>query len=247
MKPIKKETIETWNEELSHLNPQEIINWTVKTFPKDLSLACSLSAEDTVLLHTLNGELSSNLSHNICAFVLDTGRLHEKSYEVLDSCRVRYKHIPIHIYFPNHEKVEKLTREKGMYSFYTSLENRKECCFIRKIEPLQRALKGRQAWITGLRKEQSITRSDHKIVELDSIAGTQERIIKINPLLNCSWEYVLDFANKNKVPIHPLHAKAYPSIGCEPCTRAVQEGESLRAGRWWWENASSKECGLHVK
>ena len=245
---ISEKDIIELNKQFENSPPQEIVKWAVQSFSNQLSLACSLSGEDTTLLYILDEEIAKEkLKENTPnAFVLDTGRLHEKSYELLDVCRNRYA-VPIDIYFPQYQAVEKLVKEKGLYSFYNSLENRKECCFIRKIEPLHRALKNKKAWITGLRKEQSETRSNFSIIELDTIPSTSNSILKINPLLNWSWEMILDFSKKNKLPIHSLHKEAYPSIGCEPCTRAVKEGESLRSGRWWWEDASTKECGLHIK
>ena len=176
---------------------------------------------------------------NIRVFTLDTGRLFQETYELMDSTKTKYKK-EFETYFPNTARVEALVKEKGFNSFYFSVENRKECCFIRKIEPLKRALAGAEIWITGLRSEQSENRADMKIVEWDE----GNKVIKFNPLIHWTYEQVLDYLKVNRVPDNPLHRKGFISIGCLPCTRAIQEGENPRAGRWSWE-ASQKECGLH--
>ena len=154
----------------------------------------------------------------------------------------RYK-INIDVYFPIAEKIQKMVNEKGINLFYDSVENRKECCFIRKIEPLQRAFKGLDAWICGLRRDQSVTRQDMKLVEWDD----NNKLIKINPLIDWSEEHLWDYIKENNVPYNKLHDKGFPSIGCQPCTRAIEKGEDVRAGRWWWENPETKECGLHKR
>ena len=241
---ISLEKLKEWNTYFAQKKTEEFLEWVLETYQDKVALACSLSAEDTVLLHIL-----ASIDKNARVFVLDTGRLHEETYETLESCRSRYG-LKIELYFPKNSAVEELVKNKGSYSFYESLENRKECCSIRKIEPLGRALQGLEAWISGLRREQSITRAEMQMLELDpkeTSQGETKTLLKLNPLLHWSWKEVLDFAKKNKVPLHPLHAKGYPSIGCAPCTRAVQKGEDLRSGRWWWEDSQSKECGLHIK
>lgn len=176
---------------------------------------------------------------NIKVFTLDTGRLFQETYELMDTTKNKYGK-EFETYFPNTAKVEALVKEKGFNSFYYSVENRKECCGIRKIEPLKRALAGAEIWITGLRSEQSENRSDMEIVEWDA----NNNVIKFNPLIHWTYEDVLAYLKENRVPDSPLHRKGFISIGCAPCTRAIQEGEHPRAGRWWWE-ASQKECGLH--
>jgi len=176
---------------------------------------------------------------DIKIFTLDTGRLFQETYDVLDLTQKKYD-VSIHAFFPQTAAVEKLITEKGPNSFYDSVENRKECCRIRKIEPLKRALSGASVWITGVRAEQSENRGAMKLVEWDE----PHQVIKYNPLLSWTEKEVLDFIEVNKVPVNTLHKKGYPSIGCAPCTRAIMPGEDLRAGRWWWES-SSKECGLH--
>jgi phosphoadenosine phosphosulfate reductase len=171
---------------------------------------------------------------------LDTGRLFEETYKVMRSTREKYSK-PVRVYFPPRKDVERLMTEKGPFSFYESIENRKECCYIRKVMPLKRALKGKKIWITGLRTSQSETRQALHEFEWDD----GNNIIKFNPLLDWSLEQVKEYIKKNNVPYNVLHDKGFVSIGCEPCTRAIKEGEDFRAGRWWWEHNSGKECGLH--
>jgi phosphoadenosine phosphosulfate reductase len=174
-------------------------------------------------------------------FALDTGRLNEETYEVADLLTERYG-IKIEWFFPDQGAVETLLSEKGPFSFRTSLENRQECCHIRKVEPLGRALKGLAGWITGLRREQSVARSTLAPLEIDTVNGG---ILKINPLLDWIESQVWEYANSRRLPVNRLHKEGYPSIGCAPCTRPVAPGEHPRAGRWWWENPEHKECGLH--
>lgn len=176
----------------------------------------------------------------IKVITLDTGRLFEETYKVYRSTLEKYGK-PIKAYFPPTEKVEQLLVEKGPFSFYESLENRKECCFIRKVIPLKRALADNEIWITGLRASQSENRNDLHEFEWDE--GNQ--IIKFNPLLDWSLEQTIDYVKENNVPYNVLHDRGFVSIGCEPCTRAIRPGEDFRAGRWWWEQNSGKECGLH--
>ncbi len=185
----------------------------------------------------------STIKKEVVIFTLDTGRLPEETYEVMDRIRQRYG-VRITSYFPDKAAVEKLEREKGFYSFRESVENRKECCGIRKVEPLNRALAGLDAWITGLRRDQAVTRTDLPKVELDA---AHRNIVKVNPIAEWTTEQVWAHIRAKNVPYNKLHDKNYPSIGCAPCTRAVKPGEDIRAGRWWWESPEHKECGLHVK
>ena len=226
------------NQRFAKSAPAEILEWAIQTYGEQLRLACSLSVEDTTLLH-----IAARISKKVRVFVLDTGRLHEKSYELLERCRQKYK-LMIECYFPNTQKAQELVTKKGLYSFYESVAQRKECCSIRKVEPLQRALSGASAWVTGQRREQSAMRAKTPLIEVDRL---HDGILKINPLANWSWQQVLNFASENQVPVHPLHHAGYPSIGCEPCTRAIAKGEDLRAGRWWWEAMDKKECGMHAQ
>ena len=219
---------------LSELNTLEGLSWLGAHFGAAAKFSSALGIEDQVITHLIARQ---NLAIEI--FTLDTGRLFQETYDLLDLTRSKYK-INIKTYFPNDTKVEKLLSEKGPNSFYNSIENRKECCFIRKVEPLKRALEETAIWITGIRAEQSTNRGQMELVEWDD----QQKVIKYNPLLNWSEQEVLKFVAENKVPVNTLHKKGFPSIGCAPCTRAIAEGEDPRAGRWWWE-ATSKECGLH--
>ncbi len=173
-------------------------------------------------------------------FTLDTGRLFQETYELIDRTRARYN-TEIAVYYPETSVVEQLTKSKGFNSFYESVENRKECCFVRKIEPLKRALKGSEVWVTGLRAEQSENRQDMPIWEWDEA----NKVYKYNPLIDWSYDDVLNYLTAHKIPDNPLHRKGFVSIGCAPCTRAITPEEHPRAGRWWWE-ASQKECGLHA-
>ncbi len=202
---------------------------------KNVVFSTSFGQEDQVITDAI---FRNNLK--IRVFTLDTGRLFQESYELMDATKTKYNK-EFETYFPNTSRVEVLVKQKGFNSFYFSVENRKECCFIRKIEPLKRALLGAEIWITGLRAEQSENRADMKIVEWDE----GNKVIKFNPLIHWTYEQVLDYLRLNRVPDNPLHRKGFISIGCQPCTRAIQAGENPRAGRWWWEE-SQKECGLHT-
>lgn len=200
------------------------------------ALACSFSAEDIVVLDLLQA-----MESPVRVFALDTGRLPEETFEVAEEARRRYG-VEIEWHHPDRSTVENLMREEGPFSFRDSLAARHECCRIRKVEPLRRALAGRAGWITGLRREQSITRAGLAPIELDEPHGG---IVKINPLLEWSWDEVWEYTEEHGLPVNRLHREGYPSIGCAPCTRAVSRGEHPRAGRWWWESPEHKECGLH--
>lgn len=206
----------------------------INTWSDSIVFSTSFGKEDQVITHVL-----ANSKNQIGIFTLDTGRLFEETYEVFHRTINKYK-IKIDTFYPDQNSVQKLVTEKGPYSFYDSVENRKECCFVRKIEPLKRAIKGKEIWITGLRKEQSENRADMKMVEWDEA----NQIMKVHPLFDWTEKQVDAFNDSNNVPVNALHKKGFPSIGCSPCTRAVEAGEDFRAGRWWWE-ASKKECGLH--
>jgi phosphoadenosine phosphosulfate reductase len=223
-----------------HLPPgaeaRDVLRAGIEAAGGPVALACSFSAEDIVVL-----DLLQEVAPGARVFALDTGRLNEETYQVAETVRQRYG-LSIDWYFPRREEVEKLEREKGLYSFRETLTDRHECCGIRKVEPLGRALSGLSGWITGLRREQSVTRTDMAFVEVDHAHGG---ILKINPLLEWSWEKVLAYVDGKRLPLNRLHLAGYPSIGCAPCTRAVEPGEHPRAGRWWWENPEHKECGLH--
>lgn len=218
--------------------PQEVLAWAFHTFGDRVALASSFGAEDVVLI-----DMMIQLNPKARIFTLDTGRLNQETYEVMDAVRQKYR-CSIQVMFPNTEKVETLVRTKGFNLFYESIENRKECCGVRKVEPLNRALAELDAWITGLRRQQSVTRTDMKKIEIDA---PHHHMVKLNPLIDWTHDQVWDYIRKNHVPANKLHDQGYPSIGCEPCTRAVKPGEDERAGRWWWESPEHKECGLHVQ
>lgn len=215
---------------------ESTLKWALAEYGCRISLACSFGAEDVVLLDSL-----MKLDPSTRVFVLDTGRLHEETYELMDRCRTRYG-IEFEVYSPDTKHLEELLRVKGPNPFFKSIENRKECCSIRKVEPLRRALQGQRAWITGLRREQAVTRFGLSKLELDLEHGG---ITKLNPLVDWTEAQVWEYIRANDVPYNVLHDQGFPSIGCAPCTRAVKPGEDIRAGRWWWESPEQKECGLH--
>lgn len=203
-----------------------------------VSLACSFSPEDVAII-----EIAHNAGIKLGVFAIDTGRLHEETYKVAEALVERYR-LTIDWYFPKHEDVEQMERAKGLFSFRESLENRHECCHIRKVEPLSRALSGLKGWVTGMRREQGVTRTELQAIEQDELhAG----IFKINPLIDWTEDQLLAYTAEYKLPRNRLLDQGYRSIGCAPCTRAVKPGEDARAGRWWWENPEHKECGLHRK
>ena len=204
-------------------------------FPNKVVFSSSLSYEDQVITYLI---FSNNLPIDV--FTIDTGRLYNETYSVLKSTLERYKK-SIKVFYPQTTAIEKLVTEKGPVSFYESVENRKECCFIRKVEPLQRALNGYKIWITGIRAEQSKEREDMPAVEWDEA----NKIIKFHPILSWTLNEVKQYIAKHNIPYNPLHDRGFVSIGCAPCTRAVKDGEDFRAGRWWWEENNKKECGLH--
>ncbi|WP_418181188.1 phosphoadenylyl-sulfate reductase [Aliarcobacter lanthieri] len=222
--------------EIKDKKTEEVVSYFVKNF-KNTALSSSLAAEDQVLTDIL-----LKIDKNVSIFTLDTGRLHPETYDVMDATNLKYG-IKIDVFFPKFEKVQELYQTQGINGHYESIENRKNCCNIRKLEPLKRALDGVEVWITGLRSSQSITRADMPLVEWDS----NFKVIKVNPLINWKEEDVWNYIKINKVPYNKLHDKGFPSIGCAPCTRAIKDGEDIRAGRWWWENPEHKECGLHKK
>jgi phosphoadenosine phosphosulfate reductase len=224
------------SKDLETKSAEELIQWAMDKYGLKAGLACSFGMEDMVLI-----DMISKLKDPITIFTLDTGRLHEETYEIMERVQLHYG-LEIKTYFPDSEQVEKMVRGKGFFSFKESIENRKECCMIRKIGPLNRALSELDAWVTGLRRDQAVTRTDTpKVIE----DVDHPPLIKINPLADYSQEQLESYIEKHKVPVNALHKKNYPSIGCAPCTRAIEPGEDIRAGRWWWENPEHKECGLH--
>lgn len=224
----------------SPADPTEVLRAGLTAAGGPVGLACSFSIEDVVLIDLL---CASGLHKEFDAqvFALDTGRLHEETYEVAEALRARYD-LAIAWYFPELVAVERLLREKGPFSFRNSLEDRHACCDVRKVAPLQRALHGKAGWITGQRREQAVTRSSLVPLERDHAHGG---IVKINPLCDFSEQKVWAYADARALPRSRLYAQGYPSIGCAPCTRPVPPGEPARSGRWWWESPEHKECGLH--
>ena len=221
---------------LAGAEPAAILRWGIERFGRGLAIASSFSIEDCVAI-----DIAHKIDPAVRVFALDTGRLPEETYMTAERVRAKYG-TEIEWQFPDREAVERLERTKGLYSFRDSLDERHECCGIRKVVPLGRALAGLDAWVTGLRREQSVTRTETPEVELDAEHGG---LAKLNPIIAWTTEQVRAYANEHRVPIHPLHDRGYPSIGCAPCTRAVAIGEHPRSGRWWWENPENKECGLH--
>ncbi len=217
-------------------DPRAILEKALSKWHPRIALASSFSLEDAIVTHML-----MDIRKDAVVFALDTGRLNPETYECAEALRRRYG-LKIEWYFPERVAVEDLERNKGLFSFRDSIENRKECCGIRKVEPLRRALSGLDAWITGLRREQSVTRTELRAVEVDHANGG---MYKVNPLSEWTLEQLWDFAHKHRIPYNRLYDQGYTSIGCAPCTRAIQPGEDQRAGRWWWENPEHKECGLH--
>jgi phosphoadenosine phosphosulfate reductase len=203
-----------------------------------VSLACSFSMEDVAII-----DIAHSAGFPLGVFAIDTGRLNEETYEVAEALVERYR-LKIDWYFPRHDEIEQLERAEGLFSFRESLEKRHHCCAIRKVEPLSRALKGLSGWVTGMRRDQSVTRGELAAIELDVANGG---ILKINPLLTWSEKQVIDYTEEQHLPKNRLYDQGYRSIGCAPCTRAIGPWDHVREGRWWWENPDQKECGLHRK
>lgn len=230
-------TLNSLAAELSGLNEVDALRRLAALFPGQVVFSTSLGYEDQVIT-----DLIATNDIPIRLFTLDTGRMFGETYSVWNKTLSRYG-LTIDTMFPKQADVEGLLTEKGPYSMYESVDNRKECCFIRKVEPLNRALRDQKIWITGIRAEQSNNRHDMTQLEWDEA----HQLYKFHPLMNWSFDDVKAYVNDNNVPYNPLHDKGFVSIGCQPCTRAVQPGEDFRAGRWWWEENSKKECGLHGK
>jgi phosphoadenosine phosphosulfate reductase len=224
-----------WAKLLAGKTPQEGLQLLSDKWGDRAVFSTSFGMEDQVLTHMIH-----EAGLHVALITLDTGRLFPETYSVWSRTLERYK-LHIRSYAPDMQRLEDLVSAKGPNSFYNSVENRKECCHIRKVEPLTRALAGKAIWVTGLRAEQSENRSGLQVVEWDNARN----ILKYNPLLNWTWDQVREYVNTHNVPYNALHDKGFPSIGCGPCTRAVKEGEHPRSGRWWWEDNSKQECGIH--
>lgn len=233
----EKYDVEKLNAGLGSKSPQEVLEWGLQEFHPRIAFAWS-GAEDVAIL-----DMMLKIQPKARVFTLDTGRLNPETYEVMDRVREKYG-IQVEVLFPDAARVEEMSLNKGLNLFYHSVESRKLCCNIRKVQPLKRMLSSLDAWITGLRRDQAATRTVAKAIETDQAFGG---IIKLNPLASWTHEDVWNYIREKDVPYNKLHDQSYPSIGCAPCTRPVQPGEDIRAGRWWWETADGKECGLHVK
>jgi phosphoadenosine phosphosulfate reductase len=227
--------IESLNRQLEDQPAEVVLEHFIKNFKSSLGFSTSLGLEDQVITRMI-----AQIDPSVYIFTLDTGRLFPETYDLLDLTQIRYK-VKIKVFFPDNGKVEEMVERKGINLFYDSIENRKLCCNIRKIEPLRRAMGSVDFWISGLRREQSVTRESLSLLEWDALNGK----IKINPLIDWNSEDVWSYIRQHHIPYNPLHDKGFPSIGCQPCTRAIEPGENVRAGRWWWEHPESRECGLH--
>ena len=232
---MKQEEIKALNKRFSKSGVEEVLDYFLSEFKGRIALSSSLGAEDQVLT-----DMVVRIDPEVKIFTLDTGRMFPENYELIDKTNKAYD-LNMEICFPDYVEVEEMVNKKGINLFYESMENRKMCCHIRKIEPLKRALRDLDIWICGLRSDQSVTRIDTHLLEWDEPNG----LLKLNPLVNWTHEQVWEYIREKKVPYNKLHDKGFLSIGCQPCTRALQSGEDVRAGRWWWEKPESKECGLH--
>jgi len=235
MSKFTAEQIDKLNNDLK--TPQEVLKWAIDNLHPKIAMASSFGAEDAAVI-----DMMMKINPKARIFTLDTGRLNQETYDVMDEIRGKYN-INIEVMFPDQSEVEQMVRVNGMNLFYQSMGNRKLCCGIRKVHPLNKMLATLDGWITGLRNDQTQNRAGAKKIEIDD---QHNGMIKINPIIDWSWEQTWDYIKTNNIPYNKLHDKGYPSIGCEPCTRAIKPGEPLRAGRWWWETDPEKECGLHA-
>jgi len=217
--------------------PQDTLKWALDTLHPRVAKASSFGAEDSVII-----DMMVKINPKARFFTLDTGRLNPETYTIMDDLSKKYN-IKFEVMFPDANEVEEMVTAKGINLFYDSVENRHLCCGIRKVHPLRKMLANLDGWITGIRHDQTSIRKNSSMLEFDE---KYNGIVKINPLIDWTWDQVWDYIKKNNVPYHKLLDKEYPSIGCEPCTRAIKPGEDLRAGRWWWESNEHKECGLHM-
>ncbi len=235
-KSFNSEQVEELNQKFENSSAQEILEWTTYLHPR-IALASSFQSQGVVLI-----DMMLKINKKARIFTLDTGRLNEETYEVMDAIQSKYG-ANIEIIFPDKNEVEEMVREHGPNLFYKGKDNRFLCCDIRKVRPLKNYLPNLDAWITSIRRDQTQNRSEAKKFEIDELHGG---ILKINPLVDWSSKEIWEYIKENNVPYNKLHDMGYPSIGCAPCTRPVKDGEDPRSGRWWWENDSDKECGLHV-
>jgi phosphoadenosine phosphosulfate reductase len=221
------------------LGPQELLTWGIKKFAPKIALSCSFGAPEGLVLL----DMMHRIDPASRVFVLDTGRLPQATHDLIDRVRDRYDKT-VEVIFPSAEDVQAMVRAKGMNLFYESVENRQLCCRIRKVEPLRRYLAGLDAWVAGLRRDQGVTREETPKLQLDKVNGG---IVKLNPIADWTHAQVLEYVRVHDVPTNRLHAQGYPSVGCDPCSRAIAPGDDPRAGRWWWEHPETRECGIHVE
>lgn len=233
---FSEEDVKSLNREFEQSSPEDILAWASSNLGRSVALATSFQVQGMVLV-----DMFAKTDPGARIFTLDTGRLHSHTYDVMDRTREKYG-ISIEVLFPDTAQVEEMVRDRGVNLFYKSVANRRLCCQVRKTNPLNGYLKTLDAWITSIRADQTEQRSDSSRFEVDYLHG---KMLKINPILDWTVDQVWDYIRKNDVPYNKLHDMGYPSIGCAPCTRAVEEGEDPRAGRWWWEQGSDKECGIH--
>ncbi len=220
-------------------SPQEILTWGLENFADQIALSCSFGAPEGLVLL----DMMHRIDPASRVFVLDTGRLPQATYDLIDRVRDRYAQT-VEVIFPDADRVQSMVRDNGLNLFYESVEKRELCCRVRKVEPLNRFLSGLDAWVTGLRRDQTSARAKTAKIEIDRAhAG----IVKLNPIADWSLEQVSDYVRENEVPTNRLHAEGYPSVGCDPCSRAIGPDDDLRSGRWWWENSGLKECGIHLE
>lgn len=223
--------------EAEALGPQEILTWAIKNFHPRIALSCSFGAPEGMAVL----DMMHRIEPAARVFVLDTGRLPQATYDLIDRVRDRYDK-QVEIVFPRAEDVQDMVRTHGMNLFYESIGNRQLCCRIRKVEPLRRKLAELDAWVTGLRRDQGVTRTETPKIEIDT---ANRGVVKFNPIADWTHDQVLAYVRAHNVPTNRLHREGYPSVGCDPCSRAIAAGEDARAGRWWWENPETRECGIH--
>jgi thioredoxin-dependent adenylylsulfate APS reductase len=224
--------------EADSLSPQEILTWSLKNFQPRIALSCSFGAPEGLVLL----DMMHRIDPAARVFVIDTGRLPQETHDLIDRVRERYDK-PVEVVFPRSDDVESMLRDHGTNLFYESIERRQLCCRIRKVEPLSRVLSDLDAWVTGLRRDQNVTRHNTPKVQIDYVHGG---IVKVNPIADWSRDQVESYVAAFDVPTNRLHAQGYPSVGCAPCSRAVAPGADPRSGRWWWEQAETRECGIHI-
>lgn len=233
---FSEEDVKNLNREFERSSPEDILAWASANLGRSVALATSFQVQGMVLV-----DMFAKANPEARIFTLDTGRLHSHTYDAMEKTREKYG-INIEVLFPDRDEVEEMVTSRGVNLFYKSVENRRLCCQVRKTNPLNGYLKTLDAWITSIRADQTAQRAESSKFEIDYLHG---RMLKINPMLDWTTEQVWEYVRKNDVPYNKLHDMGYPSIGCAPCTRAVEEGEDPRAGRWWWEQGSDKECGIH--